>query len=139
MGVDDKKKWMSDKHRGKSAVAICSQDMDAGSCADAMAQEIYTNGPITGMFFVHQSFFHYQSGVYHQKLIHAKDPMVGAHAVKIIGFGDDPKRGKYWLAANSWNSEWGDEGFFKIRRGTNDCQIENPLINGGPIAGEPQL
>jgi len=23
----------------------------------------------------------------------------------------------YWLCANSWNSDWGDNGFFKILRG----------------------
>ena len=41
--------------------------------------------------------------------------------------------------ANSWNADWGDHGFFKIERGTNQCQIENPIINGGPVAGQPKL
>lgn len=33
----------------------------------------------------------------------------------------------------------GDHGYFKIERGTNQCQIENPIINGGPVAGLPKL
>jgi len=63
--------------------------------------------------------------------------MLGGHAIKIIGFGEEGGT-KYWLVANSWNDEWGDKGFFKIKRGTNECQIENPVINGGPVAGKPK-
>ena len=45
----------------------------------------------------------------------------------------------YWLVANSWNEDWGDNGYFKIARGHNECQIENAMINGGPVAGMPKL
>ena len=38
-----------------------------------------------------------------------------------------------------WNEDWGMGGFFKILRGKNNCQIEDAMINGGPVAGEPQL
>ena len=33
--------------------------------------------------------------------------MLGGHAIKIIGFGEEGGT-KYWLVANSWNDEWGD-------------------------------
>ena len=101
-----------------------------------MAQEIYQDGPITGMFFVHQSFTMYKSGVYQHKLFN--DPMLGGHAIKILGYGTENGT-PYWLVANSWNSAWGDNGYFKIKRGSNECNIENPIINGGPVAGEPKL
>ena len=64
--------------------------------------------------------------------------MLGGHAIKIMGFGTENGE-DYWLVANSWNEEWGDHGYFKIKRGTNECQIENPIINGGPVAGMPAL
>jgi len=127
--------WREDKHHGAGGYSVCSQGMSNGACADAMAQEIYTNGPITGMFFVHQSFTAYKSGVY--QVTHPfRDPMLGGHAIKIMGFGVE-NGVKYWLVANSWNEDWGDSGYFKIKRGVNECQIENPVINGGPVAGMP--
>ena len=100
-----------------------------------MMQDLYANGPITGMFFVKQDFLSYASGVYDcdDKL----SPMLGGHAIKILGFGEEAGT-PYWLVANSWNEEWGDGGFFKIRRGQNDCQIENFVLNGGPVAGTPR-
>jgi hypothetical protein len=36
----------------------------------------------------------------------------------------------YWLAANSWTANWGDQGYFKIRRGTNECSIEDNMVGG---------
>ena len=29
----------------------------------------------------------------------------------------------YWIIKNSWGTEWADEGFGKIRRGTGQCGI----------------
>merc|ERR1719440_2171730 len=61
--VDDGKSWAGSKHRGTGGYSVCQQGGNT-SCPDAMMQEIYQNGPITGMFFVHQSFVSYKSGVY---------------------------------------------------------------------------
>ena len=40
---------------------------------------------------------------------------------------------KYWLVKNSWNEQWGDNGFFKIAQGTNECGIEDS-VSGGTFA-----
>eukprot|EP00701_Giardia_intestinalis_P001120 XP_001704944.1 Hypothetical protein GL50803_6369 [Giardia lamblia ATCC 50803] len=31
----------------------------------------------------------------------------------------------YWIARNSWGEEWGENGYFKIIRGSNECGIES--------------
>ena len=38
----------------------------------------------------------------------------------------------YWIVANSWNPDWGVDGFFYIRRGTDECGIEDGGWNSLP-------
>ena len=33
---------------------------------------------------------------------------------------------------NSWGVHWGEKGLFRIRRGTNECQIEDEIAAGTP-------
>ncbi|KAL0880274.1 hypothetical protein ABMA27_002731 [Loxostege sticticalis] len=87
--------------------------------------EIYENGPMTASFELHEDFFSYKSGVYR----HVAGKVEGYHSVKLIGWGEE--RGvTYWLAANSWNTDWGDNGFFKIIRGVNHLGIEDKMYAG---------
>lgn len=48
-----------------------------------------------------------------------------------MGWGQDDGI-DYWLCANTWGSSWGMSGMFKIRRGTNECGIENRITGGLP-------
>lgn len=130
--IDNGADWDGDKRFGAGGHSVCGL---FSSCPDNMMQEIYQHGPITGMFFVHQSFISYKSGVYES--LGLLDPMLGGHAIKILGWGNEANK-PYWLVANSWNEEWGDHGFFKIVRGKNEGNIESVLLDGGPVAGMPK-
>jgi len=44
------------------------------------------------------------------------------HAVTVIGYGTQGGV-NYWLVKNSWGSWWGDNGFFKIKRGWGHCGV----------------
>lgn len=57
---------------------------------------------------------------------------LGGHAVKLIGWGEEMGI-PYWLVMNSWNDFWGDNGLFKIRRGTNECGFDNSTTAGVPV------
>lgn len=81
--------------------------------------------------FVTTYFFEMYSilGVYQ----HVKGHALGGHAIRIIGWGvDESTKTPYWLVANSWNTDWGDNGLFKIRRGNDECGIENAISAGLP-------
>jgi len=38
--------------------------------------------------------------------------------------------------ANSWNEDWGEKGFFKIKRGNNECGIEGSIVAGLPYPNQ---
>lgn len=62
---------------------------------------------------------------------HVAGKMLGGHAIRILGWGVEDGN-KYWLIANSWNSDWGDNGYFKILRGSDECGIEGQVNAGIP-------
>lgn len=126
--------WEASRHYGVDGHSVCSADMDEVACQDAMRQEVYQQGPIAAIFLVRHSFFAYKSGVFNPP---QNEYRVGGHAIKILGWGSDAGV-PYWLCANSWNEDWGEAGFFRIIRGTNEGQMETSLF-GGPVAGMPKL
>lgn len=87
--------------------------------------------------------FHIFQGVYQ----HVTGNYIGSHAVKILGWGYENGTA-YWLAANSWNVNWGDDGkvanlchcvilykflgFFKVLRGKDEVGIEDNVYAGIP-------
>ena len=70
--------------------------------------ELMTNGPVQAAFDVYEDFMNYTSGVY------ARNPSpsnsyLGGHAIMVIGW-----EGNAWICQNSWSSEWGEAGLFRI-------------------------
>jgi len=119
----DGESWSSSKVKAASAYAI--------NGAANMQRELMTNGPVQVAFMVYKSFMSYKTGVYQKKS--GEFTPEGGHAVKLVGWGTESGT-DYWLVANSWNTNWGLDGFFKIKRGSNECGIEK---TGPPYAGMP--
>ena len=76
-------------------------------------------------------FMQYKSGVYTRSTAAAEFHPVGRHAVRVIGWGEEGGT-PYWLVANSWSREFGENGYFRIRRGTNEAGIESKAGAGLP-------
>ena len=91
-------------------------------------KEIYENGPVESVFTVYEDFVDYDSGIYQ----HVTGGFIGAHAVKIIGWGIIDEGIKYWIVANSFGDTWGENGFFRILKGENECGIEDYAVTGMP-------
>lgn len=56
------------------------------------------------------------------------------HAVVLVGFGEENGK-KYWIIKNSWSSQWGEMGYFRLARGSGACHI-NKFIVSGVFKGE---
>jgi cathepsin B len=109
-----------DKHIFSSAYSVASN-------VTAIQSEIMMNGPVEAAFSVYADFEAYTGGVYQ----HLTGDFLGGHAVKILGWGTDSKSNlPYWLVANSWNTAWGEKGFFRILRGADECGIEDDIVAG---------
>ena len=104
-----------------------------------MLLALHENGPIAVSFEVYNDFFQYQHGIYrHTSLndtLNRFNPFsITNHVVVIVGYGRDPGAGlAYWVVMNSWGTSWGEEGFFRIIRGTNECGIESMAVETFPV------
>lgn len=64
-------------------------------------------GPLPTAFMVYEDFMHYKSGIYS----YTTGKKLGGHAVILVGYNDAEQ---YFIVKNSWNTKWGEEGYFKI-------------------------
>ncbi|XP_050423966.1 cathepsin B-like cysteine proteinase 4 [Adelges cooleyi] len=85
------------------------------------------HGPYVSTMRVYEDFLTYKTGVYK----HVTGKYLGLLSVKIIGWGLWGGQA-YWLGVNSWGTSWGEDGFFKIKRYSNECWIENFRYYGIP-------
>ena len=99
-----------------------------GDKVEAIKTELMTNGPMEVAFDVYEDFMTYKSGVYQ----HVTGEKVGGHAVKLLGWGVE-NGVEYWKIANSWNETWGEEGYFRIIMGKDECGIESSNVAGLPM------
>ena len=113
------KTWSSDKHYAGKAYSLRT--------VNSIMQDLVEYGSVTAAFTVYQDFLSYKSGVY----VHKTGSALGGHAIKIIGYGVE-NGVEYWLCNNSWNDTWGDNGFFKIKKGVDECGIEQDVSSGNP-------
>mmetsp|Transcript_35647 Transcript_35647/g.26017 ORF Transcript_35647/g.26017 Transcript_35647/m.26017 type:complete len:334 (-) Transcript_35647:657-1658(-) len=87
-----------------------------------MMQEIYQRGPITCGIAVPESLEEYTGGIYED----LSGDLNLVHAISVVGYGvDEETSTPYWLVRNSWGHYWGEEGFFRVVRGTNNLGIES--------------
>eukprot|EP00511_Aplanochytrium_stocchinoi_P011215 CAMPEP_0204863458 /NCGR_PEP_ID=MMETSP1348-20121228/3333_1 /ASSEMBLY_ACC=CAM_ASM_000700 /TAXON_ID=215587 /ORGANISM="Aplanochytrium stocchinoi, Strain GSBS06" /LENGTH=560 /DNA_ID=CAMNT_0052013793 /DNA_START=331 /DNA_END=2013 /DNA_ORIENTATION=- len=97
------------------------------SVADMM-KDIIENGPIAVAVDATDELFVYQSGVFNA-VIEDSDVIVSSthksfwekttHAVMIVGWDEIS-----WIVKNSWGPSWGDNGYFRLKRGVNEIAVE---------------
>ncbi|CDW52255.1 CathepsinC exc and Peptidase C1 domain containing protein [Trichuris trichiura] len=114
-----------------------------GGCNEPLMRlALVENGPIVVGMNVFDDFLHYKGGIYHHTKL--KDTMnwprkwnpyeITNHAVVIVGYGvDDQTDMDYWIVKNSWGTHWGEDGYFRIRRGVDECGIESSAFEATPI------
>ena len=86
---------------------------------------------------IKHDFYYYRSGIYsHSHKSESRDKISTQtlnsrnldwaevqHSILIVGWGEENGE-KYWICMNSWGKVFGENGFFRILRGVNECNIE---------------
>jgi cathepsin B len=114
--------YSSDKHTFSTSYGVPQN-------VSQIQTDLMTYGPQEVSFSVYEDFETYTSGIY----VHKTGQYLGGHAVKFMGWGvGSASEGNqpYWIVANSWNNDWGENGYFRILRGVNECGIEGSVVAG---------
>lgn len=78
-----------------------------------------TIGPVSISIY-HGYIQGYESGIFNHKNCPIDQP---THSVLVVGYGVE-NGVDYWIMKNSWGTEWGEKGYFRIvKNGNNTCGI----------------
>lgn len=92
-------------------------EVKSGSETD-LAAKCAQYGPVCiGIDATKASFQMYSSGIYDEP--HCNIFMID-HGVGLVGYGSEGDIA-YWIVRNSWGTSWGEEGYIRMIRGTNQC------------------
>ena len=67
-------------------------------------------GPLSIGVAANDYWQHYKSGV----LTEGCNGTQKDHGVLLVGYGTDEKAGDYWKIRNSWNANWGEDGYIRL-------------------------
>lgn len=97
-------------------------------------EDIQQHGPVATTFNAYADFW---SSFDPKKEIYTRqsDQFISGHSVLLVGWGVHDGT-DYWIAQNSWGSNWGDGGYFRIVRGKDECDIERNVIAATPYIWE---
>jgi C1A family cysteine protease len=95
-----------------------------GSCQSQnetqMQDACSTNGPVSVCLVANDAWQVYTGGLFTAACSSNYNDM--NHCVQVVGYsstGGQP----YWIVRNSWNTDWGNNGYIWIPMGSNDCSI----------------
>lgn len=106
--------------------------------AESMKKELFRHGPMAIGFEVESDFRYYDGGIYqHSGLTSSSDfakPFEQTnHAVAVVGYGHcDKENLDFWIVKNSWGTQWGEDGYFRIVRGTDNVAVESMAVGYYP-------
>jgi len=103
-----------------------------GSDEPSIKQELVQHGPVVMSFEPKEDFMYYKDGVYKSspEKIHQEWEQVD-HAVLLVGYGVDNV--PYWTMQNSWGDDWGEDGYFRMARGSDESGCESIVVSADVV------
>ena len=92
---------------------------------EVMRQKLYENGPLVIAINANPVQF-YTGGVLDPEVC---NPNALNHAVVAVGYDVTGNDGtKWWKIRNSWSKSWGENGYFRMKYGSNTCGVANDVV-----------
>merc|ERR1711997_396233 len=110
-----------------SGAKVTKGTVDWTCGASKLKSLIHSKGAVAVGVAADSNFGSYKSGIFN-----GCTGTQANHAVLAVGYGTENGQ-DYWLVKNSWGKNWGENGYIKIKRGTNMCGIEK---NNGCITAD---
>jgi cathepsin C len=100
-----------------------------------MMKEIYENGPIIVAINATPELYYYSKGIFHSDVKKTEGVFEKGvkpwestnHAIVCVGWGEETVNEeiiKYWILKNSWGENWGENGYFKLKKGIDMASVE---------------
>jgi cathepsin F/cysteine peptidase B len=94
-----------------------SGHQDLPNDEDQMATWLSSNGPIAIAVDASSGWQTYSGGI-----VTDCDGQQLDHGVLLVGYGTDGST-PYWIVKNSWGTGWGENGYIRLQKGTNQCGL----------------
>ena len=94
----------------------------------SIQKDLFGFGPLMTGFLVYDDFLNSYDG---KSIYTGPSPgskPVGGHALGLLGWGEDPKDGRYWITLFGTGGGWGLFGVCKIKMGIKECMLEKNVI-----------
>lgn len=90
-------------------------------------KQMIQSSPVMAPMAVFSDFFFYTGGIYDR----TSDDYSGGHGISVIGWDDTEQ---CWICKNSWGTDWGEDGYFKIAYNYADYPDFKPIDTSSEIA-----
>lgn len=94
---------------------------------ESIKQEIYKWGPVASGFIIYDDFINKYDGTSIYMGPPDKAVSQGGHAIEIVGWGKEDGVDFWWIC-NSWGTDWGLGGYFKMKMNIAKCELEKNVV-----------
>lgn len=101
--------FFCNKQDEDTLASVLAADQPLAICVDASSWSSYTGGVFPSSA-CSSSYF-------------AQD-----HCVQLVGYNGYGSSSGYWIVRNSWNTDWGEDGFIYLELGENTCGVANDAV-----------
>jgi C1A family cysteine protease len=96
-------------------------------------------GPIVTALYIPESFKYYSNGIFDSKECEGKSKYSVNHSALIIGYNLEAET-PYFELLNSWDDDWGEKGYFRIKIGKLSKKNKGHcLVAGTPFMIMPYI